>query len=429
MSNTKTKVKSVQVSTKGNRPNSSPVGPIKQSKIKIAAIKTIGADKKDGTAKPFSKPKVKKTESKKAESKITKSIVLRKSDHPIIGYVDGSLNNLPAIVPELASIRPCDPKAFAILEQAILRDGVIDPLIVGEINGDRFLMDGHMRLECIIKHKITDFKITVIDMPSIEAATWWIIEISNTYRHLNLFQRIEMALKAEPYYTKLADENKHLAGKHKGALSKLDKAFIPIDCLKMIAGISKASRTTISNAKFILKHGTPDDVEKCRQGKAINPVYKDVKEKRRKSKEYKEKHNAAYDGGKYENSEEGKYLNQIIHGDCKNVIRDMQFHGVKDVAALVTSSPYNVSLDYGPDVDDSLPHDEYIDNLAHLFYEASKLGRDGMRLINVFPLTINKQPKSGNDYKHSLLADLIYKIKELNNKYDDCNLLFWVREG
>ncbi len=332
--------KSVRVSTAGKRPESP-----KASKIKIAGVKVIDAVKKGGTAKPSSKAKA-----KKATSETTKSIVLRQSDACIIGTFDGDIENLPTIFPEFASIRPCDPKAFAVLEQAVLRDCVINPLIVGEINGERFLMDGHMRLECIIKHNISDFKITVIDMPSIEAATWWIIEHSNTYRHLNLFQRIEMAIKAEPHYKKLADENKRLAGKYKGALSKLDKAFIPIDCLKMISRVSQASRTTVSNAKFILNHGSPEDKEKCRNGKPINPVYKDVKEKRKNSPEFKEKHNAAYDGDKYGNPDEGKYLNQIVQGDCKNVIRDMQFHGVKDVAALVKSSPYNVCLDYGPDL-------------------------------------------------------------------------------
>jgi DNA modification methylase len=48
-----------------------------------------------------------------------------------------------------------------------------------------------------------------------------------------------------------------------------------------------------------------------------------------------------------------------------------------------------------------------------------------MRLINIFPLTTNKICTKNSDYKHCLLADLIYKIKELNNKYDDCNLRFW----
>ncbi len=112
-----TKKKSVRVSIAGKKPES-PVGP-KASKIKIAGVKIIDAVQKGGTAKPSCKAKV-----KKAKSKTSKSIVLRKSDACIIGTFDGDIQNLPSIFPEFASIRPCDPKAFAVLEQAVIRDGV-----------------------------------------------------------------------------------------------------------------------------------------------------------------------------------------------------------------------------------------------------------------------------------------------------------------
>ena len=59
-------------------------------------------------------------------------------------------------------MRPHDTKAFNVMEMMILRDGVVEPLVVAEINGERILMDGHMRLECILRHKIKDFKMVIL---------------------------------------------------------------------------------------------------------------------------------------------------------------------------------------------------------------------------------------------------------------------------
>ncbi len=391
-------------------------GQTKDSKVKVGGIQKHDAA---GTTKLD----VKALET--IQSNGNKSIVLRDRELPIIGYFDGDPDNLPTILPELTSMRPPDPKAFAVLEQMILRDGVLQPLIVGVLNEELILLDGHMRLEVIVKHKITNFKIVQIEVPSKEAAVWSVVELSNSCRRLNDFQIIEMEYHADSYYRQLAKEHKRLGGKYKKDLPKLDKLFKPIDRLQLIANKTKSSRSTVSYARFILRYGSPEDKEKCRKGAKISAVHKDVREKRRKSKKYQEKHNAGYDSIEFVNPDEGKYINHIHQGDCLSVIRDMQFNGVKDLATAIYSPPYNVGLNYGPDIDDSMPHDEYIDWLGTIMYEASKLGRDGMRLINVFPLTSDKNRRKGTDYKHCLLADLIYKVKELNNKHDDCNLLFW----
>lgn len=407
-------IESVQTSTKGNKPDVL-VGSIEVPNTKVFGIQT---DYKADTEKKDNQT------SENTPSETIQSIVLRNSDLPIIGYIDGDLENLPIILPELATMQPPDPKAFAVLEQMILREGVLQPLVVGVLDGKLILLDGHMRLECIIKHKINSFKLVQIDIPSIEAAMWWIVELSNSCRRLNDFQLIEMEYKADPYYKKIAEEHKRLGGIFKNDLSKMDKAFKPIDRLKLIADKTKSGRSTVGYARYILKHGSPEDKEECRKGAKISAVHKKVKEKCRKSPEYQKEHNAGYDSIKF-SSPEGKYIDQIHQGDCLDIIRDMQFHGVKDLAAMITSSTYNIGLDYGPDIDDSKDHDEFIEGLGNIFYESSKLCRDGAKLINVFPLTTNQNRSEGTDYKHCLLADLIYEIKKLNKKHEDCNLLFW----
>ena len=86
----------------------------------------------------------------------------------------------------MASIKPSDPDSFYFLEQAIKRDGVIEPLIVSEIGGKQVLLDGHRRLELIRKYNIKNFKIVILDIPTIDMARWFIVEHSHTFRCLNV---------------------------------------------------------------------------------------------------------------------------------------------------------------------------------------------------------------------------------------------------
>ena len=337
-----------------------------------------------------------------------------------------NLENKPEIHPEFASVLPPDKTSYKFLEAMVCRGDIPPILYVCEIDSKTYLLHDHMLMDIILKHKIDEFYLcNVNNIDSVDKGVWWIIENSNSFPEYNTYTRVEIIMNEIGRYERLATENKKLGGKLKKQLSR-DKGFQPIDCLKLIGDKAGCSRGLASNAKYIYNNGNAEEKEQCRSGKkSISSAYKTVKERVRNSKKYQQETNAGYDNTTYVNPTEGKYINQIINGDCIEIIRDMQFNGVKDLAAMITSSPYNVAKDYGPKIDDLLPHEEYIDWLAHLMYEASKLGRDGMRLINVFPLTTNKNRLEGTDYKHCLLADLIYKIKELNNKYDDCNLYFW----
>lgn len=337
------------------------------------------------------------------------------------------LNNLPHIHSKFADVLPFDKIAYQVLEQKFLRGDETPILYTCKITGKTYLLHDHMAMDIIIKNSIKDFYcVNIDDVNSVEAGVWWMIEHMNSFCHYFLYTRIVIALKALPYFKALGKQNKQLGGKLKKALADQHRKFTPINCLKIIAKYAKCSPTTVNEVRYILRYGTAEDKRKCENGAAISAVQKTVKENWKKSKEYKETYNAAYDKSEYKNPKTNNYINQIICGDNLQIIKDMQYNGVKDIAALITSSMYNVGKDYGEGgLEDSMPHDEYIDKLGHLFYEASKLGRDGMRLINVFPLTTNKHCNKNGDYKYSLLADLIYKIRELNNKYPDCNLRFW----
>ena len=339
--------------------------------------------------------------------------------------IAGNLNNLPTVISDLADIIPYDSGAFNILEQSILKDGVINPLVAAKINGKTVLLDGHMRLEIILKHKIKDFKLIFIDIKTIDQAKWWMVEHCFTYRQLNKYQRIEMALEQEPYLKKLAAENKSLAGKHKGNLSKLDKPFIPIDCLKIIAKRSNSSKQTVDDVRYIKEHGKPYEVDECRRGEVkISSMRKRIRDRKEASNDEKNKRNAANDKVKYVNPKESEFYNQIINGDCLKVLDDMDFNDIR-VDLGITSPPYfGAKKDYGKGFQDFTLYNEYLHFMGEFIYKFQRVGTPGMRLcINVDSLN-NAKAKPGEDYIHPVSHDLVRIVHELNSKNSDCNLRF-----
>jgi site-specific DNA-methyltransferase (adenine-specific) len=73
-------------------------------------------------------------------------------------------------------------------------------------------------------------------------------------------------------------------------------------------------------------------------------------------------------------------LNQIHHGDCREVIRELEDNSID---LVVTSPPYNVGVDYG-EYDDKIPMEEYQDMIDELFKVLSwKVKNSGRVCVNV----------------------------------------------
>lgn len=353
-------------------------------------------------------------------------IVLGNKEYPIVKLVDGDINNPPEIMPELASIKPADSRAYLVLEKAILRDGVIDPLVATKINGKLILVNGHMRLQIILKHNIKHFRIALIQLPSIQAAIWWAVEQTYSYRHMNDFVKTEIALKALPCYETIAKENKVLAGKHKGNLST-EIEFRPIDCLHEVGDDAGVSKGTVSAVKYIREHGKPDEIEECRSGKVkIHTMHKKIRDRIEDTEEWERKRNGAYDDVIFNNPKANEYYNQVIQGDCIQVLKHMQLDGINNINLVVTSPPYfGASRDYGSGYKEFPTYDEYIFWLKELIYRCCCIGSVGMRLcINVD--CMNRQnPKDGEDYQYTVTADLVRVVHELNAEHSDCNLRYF----
>ena len=366
--------KSVQ-STNGQRPES-PVGP-KVSKVKIAGIKSLDV---------VEKKKLDVVSSKELQQESNgKSLVLRDREFPIIEFIDGDIENPPTIVPELANKKPADPRAYSVLKQRMLRDGAVEPLVAAMIHEKLILLDGHMKLQIIREYKIKQFKIVIIELPSIEAAHWWIVEQTYSYRHLNKFQRVEFALEAMPYYKKLAAENRKLAGTHKTALSKIVKAFKPIDCLKEIGKSAEASKGTVSAARYILKNGKPNEIEQCRAGEVkIGTMRLRINDRITSTEDWKKKTNGANDDVVFDNAKSKEFYNQVINDNCIDVLKRMHLDGINNIDLVVTSPPYfGAKKDYGPDFHGFATYDEYLHFLAEFIYHCQKVGSEGMRLCIV----------------------------------------------
>lgn len=72
-------------------------------------------------------------------------------------------------------IYPLTTEEMAVLEQSILKFGVLDPLVVWS-NGRDYLIDGHHRKQLIDKHRITKYKITKLKFNNKYEVVSWVLE-------------------------------------------------------------------------------------------------------------------------------------------------------------------------------------------------------------------------------------------------------------
>lgn len=331
--------------------------------------------------------------------------------------IKGDRDNLPEVHSELASILPIDSKAKLVLEDMVKESrSIAVPLITCEIEGEEYLLDGHMRLQVILENEIDDFHIKKVShIKTVEEAKVWIIRNLFSHRKLNDAQRAALALELKGYYSKLAKENQKKGGKRKKALSKKDK----VDKWGMIAKEANASRQFVIDVDYVIDKGTAQEKkELLDKGRGASSLRKKI-EKRKKHEENENRTIIPF-----ANPEDDTYINQLIQGNCKQVLKDMESNGIKDIAALITSIPYNVNMDY-PEYSDNLERDEYLDSMAESIYLAQKLGRDGMKICINCTNTFNRErTKDSGDYQHNIAKDIGNMIDKLNAKYDDCDIRF-----
>ena len=194
--------------------------------------------------------------------------------------------------PEFAELIPpsTEPELDG-LEEAILRDGCTDPLIVWK--GRDILVDGHNRKRICDKYGIA-YRTCELEFASRNEAKCWIIGRQFGRRNLSPYQRAELALRLKPMLTEEA-RKRMLAGKadpvedlpqgsdnspgseqlsvEENAPPVLSKTR---DVLAARAGISGR---TIDKADYITEHADEATKQKLRNGKSsIDAEYKRIRQ-------------------------------------------------------------------------------------------------------------------------------------------------------
>ena len=176
------------------------------------------------------------------------------------------------ILDELKNLLPpLTAEEFTGLEESILKDGCMSPLIAW--NG--ILVDGHQRYEICMKHKIP-FVVRNINFNSLEEAKLWAWEQQKNRRNLTPFQRVELALKFKNAIAAKAKENQRFAGGDGGHRIQGE----PIDTAAKLADIAGVSRNTLRKAEHIASFADEETKDRLRcgdKGTSIHREYKRLK--------------------------------------------------------------------------------------------------------------------------------------------------------
>jgi len=174
-------------------------------------------------------------------------------------------------------VPPLTESEFGELENSILADGCLNPIVVWKKHG--ILLDGHHRHAICDKHGIEP-RVVGIDLADRDAATSWIIRNQFGRRNLTPFQRAELAVKLEPLIRQRARKKQQEAG---GSLPQ-KSAKAPVDTREELAKIAGVSHDTITKAKKIHESGSEVAKKRLRCGvTTINREYKRITQAERKA--------------------------------------------------------------------------------------------------------------------------------------------------
>lgn len=102
---------------------------------------------------------------------------------------------------------------------------------------------------------------------------------------------------------------------------------------------------------------------------------------------------------------------KVIQGDC---IEEMRKMPAGSVDLIVTSPPYNVDKEYGDEVDDALPYDDYLDWLDEVWAASWHVLCYGGRLC------INVNDQGRNPY-YPIHADILSRLRQTWYDFEDEN--------
>jgi ssDNA-binding Zn-finger/Zn-ribbon topoisomerase 1 len=170
-------------------------------------------------------------------------------------------------------IPPLTSEEKAQLEENLVRDGCIDPLLVW----NETIIDGHNRYEICTRRGV-HFDKKSMQFNTREEVKEWIILNQFGRRNLTPYQRSELALKLKPLIQAKAKENQ-FAGK-KIDLSQNSVEGKRVDTQKELAKIAGVSHDTIFKVEQIQKHAPEEVKQKVKSGEiSIRQGYLSIKPK------------------------------------------------------------------------------------------------------------------------------------------------------
>ena len=174
--------------------------------------------------------------------------------------IDAELKNL---------LPPLSEEEAAGLEESILKEGCLSPLIVwGNV-----LVDGHYRYAICAKHAIP-FSVKKIHFANMEEAKLWAWQHQNHRRNLTPFLRAELALKFKDIIARKAKEHQRLAGGRNGNRIPGE----PINTASELAKIAGVSHGSLYKAGYIASQADEEAKNRLRRGDtSIHREYKRLK--------------------------------------------------------------------------------------------------------------------------------------------------------
>jgi hypothetical protein len=173
------------------------------------------------------------------------------------------------IIDELKNLLPpLTDTEFTGLEESILTDGCLSPLVVW----NNILIDGHHRYEICRKHR-RPFSVKNVTFDNLDDAKLWHWQHQENRRNLTAFQRAEIALKFKPIIAAKAREHQRLAGMKMKGTNIPDTAISTMDEIGKLAAVS---RNTVSKIEYLLNNAdnaTKDRLRKGNKGTSINREY------------------------------------------------------------------------------------------------------------------------------------------------------------
>ena len=169
---------------------------------------------------------------------------------------------------------PLPPAEYGALENSIRENGLYVPLVV---NPEGVVLDGNHRYKACMELKIEPkYEVRKFDNPLEEKK--FVIESNLTRRHLNTFQRIEVALPLIEIERELAKNRKLSTLKKGNELPDTQNFGERGESLKIIADRIGVSHEILRQALYVMEHASEDDLEKLRSGeRKISSLYKEVK--------------------------------------------------------------------------------------------------------------------------------------------------------